>query len=162
MLDLNWTREGRAGGNRRGRNGMSSPRHYRLFGITTFAFLIIYAVICVPIALFYAGFLPTHWPGLLIPATPFVAVLGIWKFIAWFGVRFTALTAGLAGVAATFSHPLWAPVLLGWNPARTVDDWVTICIVAWGLTAWLIAESALLIGPVRLIRRWRLARRQRT
>lgn len=161
MLDLNWTRAGQVGRGRRGPSGPPPPRHFRLFGITALTFLIIYAVICAPIALFYARFLPTHWPALLVPATPFIAILGAWKLVTWFGFRPVALAAGLAVVAATLSHPFWVPVLFGWNPAGTFGDWVGMFVVASALTGWLMAALALLLAPVRLAMGWQNARRRR-
>lgn len=161
MLDLNRTRAGRAGRSRHRRSGAPPPRHFRLFGITALTFLIIYAVICAPITMFYAGSLPTHWPGLLVPATPFVAVLGAWKLIIWFGLRRVAIVAVLTVVAATLSHPFWLPVVFDWSRARTLDDWVGMFVVASGLAGWLMATLALLIAPVRAAMEWRSARRLR-
>ncbi len=147
MFRINWTNAGQGGG------GEPPPGHVRLFSVTTLAFVVIYGVVALPF-LWIAQPIDERWLVLLLPATPFVIVLGAWKLIAWFGAKRTTIAALAVTIALTLSHPFWVWPLLSIKPAATPDDWAGALVVMVGLAGWLMAAAALVIGPVRLMVDW--------
>lgn len=114
------------------------------------AFIVVYGLVALPV-LWVARPYDESWPILLLPATPFVCVLGVWKFIVWFGVRRTMIVALAVTTGLTLSHPFWAWSLLKVQSAATPDDWARALVVMVGLAGWLMAGAALVIGPIRFV-----------
>lgn len=147
MFGFNWTRACPGG------DGEPPPGHYRLFGLTVIAFIVVYGLVALPF-LWVARPYDESWPILLLPATPFVCVLGVWKFIVWFGLKRTMIAALAVTTALTLSHPFWTWSLLKVQPVATPDDWARALVVMVGLAGWLMVAAALVIGPVRLLLGW--------
>ena len=147
MFGFNWTSACPGG------NGEPPPGHDRLFGLTVIAFIIMYGLIALPF-LWVARPYDERWPILLLPATPFVCVLGVWKFIVWFGFRRAAILALAMAVAGTLALPWWAPLFFDVPPRHMPDSWSGTIVVVCCLTGWLMAAAALVIGPVRLVADW--------
>ncbi len=122
--------------------------------MTALAFGVFYTAAGLLVVLLVMRNLSEAWPILLIMATPFVAILGAWKLVIWFGFRPVAISAVLIDVAATLSYPFWAPDVLNAAPAGSVDGWIGAFIVTTGLTGWLMAIAALAICPIRLVAAW--------
>ena len=149
MFGFNWTKAYQ-GDDR----GSRYADRFGLFGMTALAFAVLYAAAGLLVVLLVMRNLSEAWPILLIMATPFVAILGGWKLVVWFGFRPVAIAAVLIDVAATLSHPFWAPDVLNAAPADSVDGWIGAFIVTTGLTGWLMATAALAICPMRLAAAW--------
>ena len=148
MFPVNWTNAGQGGGGE-----PPPPGHDRLYGLTVIAFIVMYGIVALPF-LWVARPYDERWPILLLPATPFVCVLGAWKFIVWFGFRRTAIFAFAMAVAGTLGYPWWAPLFFDVRPGQMPDSWIGTIIVVCCLTGWLMAAVALVMGPVRLVVDW--------
>ena len=149
MFGFNWTKAGQGGGGE-----PPPPGHYRLFGVTALAVVVMYAGIGLLFILFLMGNPSRNWPALFVMATPFISVLGAWKLIVWFGFKRVALVALSTAIAGTLSHPLWFPPTFGKASASTHDDWVGTFVILCGFSGWLMAGAALIIGPVRPVVDW--------
>jgi hypothetical protein len=118
--------------------------------MTVVVFAIVYALVATP-WLAISMPLSERWPVLLYPATPFVTVLGGWKLVRWFGFRRVAIPAVVFIVTAISTVPLWMPFITDEDPLLLLRDWPAMVLVFGGLTGWLMAALALLIGPIRMV-----------
>jgi hypothetical protein len=88
---------------------------------------------------------------LLYPATPFVAILGAWKLVRWFSFRRVAMSAVGFIVAGMLTEPLWLPAISDEDPMSLLPYWRGTLLAFVGLTGWLMAALASVIGPIRLV-----------
>lgn len=156
MFGINWTNTDQGD-----KQELPPAAHYRLFALTVIAFIVMYGLVALPF-LWVARPFQERWPILLLPATPFVTVLGTWKLVVWFGFWRVIVAALATALVGTLSHPLWMQPLLNAAPASTHGDWVGSFVIFCGLTGWLMAGAALLIGPIRLVIGWLRHRRERS
>ncbi len=147
MFGINWTNAGQGGG------GEPPAGRDRLFWLTVIAFVFMYGIVALPF-LWVARPYQDSWPILLIPATPFVAVLGLWKLSTWFGFKRVAIAFFLTLIVGTLGNLLWFSPTIGIASANAYDDWIGTIVIMCGLAAWLMAAAALVIGPVRLLLGW--------
>jgi hypothetical protein len=118
--------------------------------MTIVAFAIVCGIGVIPF-LAVAHPLSERWPLLLYPATPFVAVLGAWKLVRWFGFRRVAMSAVGFIVAGMLTEPLWLPAISDEDPMSLLSYWRGTLLAFVGLTGWLMAALASVIGPIRLV-----------
>ena len=91
---------------------------------------------------------------LICACDAFVAVLGAWKLITWFGFWRVIVSAIVTVLAAMLSEPLWLPAIFESEPVPLVAHWKAKLLLFAGLAGWLMAVLALVIVPIRIAIVW--------